>query len=194
MDNYPEPLAGLVREHRLIEAAVAGTRERLDAALVAPEDASQVSRAVEELWLLLALLERELTLHIEKEEQVLFPTLRREIERLSSFVDDMISEHDEIKAKRALLSETLAALDDDHTEVQSGAAALRAGLDALSSESAVSGLPEIAGIVEALDWVFQGHFTGEEDGLFLPAEDFLSAATLAEMVDRMAEMESRAAT
>jgi hypothetical protein len=38
--------------------------------------------------------------------------------------------------------------------------------------------------------VFQGHFTGEEDGLFIPAEDMLSAEAFATMAAQMAALEA----
>ena len=117
METAPEPLAGLVREHRLIEAAVADTLAHVGAAAAAPDDTALVDAALEQLWLLQLLLERDVALHIEKEEHVLFPAPRREIARLSELIDDMIAEHDEIKARRDLLGRTLAGLDDDHDEV-----------------------------------------------------------------------------
>lgn len=190
MDAAPEPLAGLVREHRLIEATVAETVARVSEANADPDNASLVEAAIGQLWLLQALMEDEVALHIEKEEQVLFPVLREAIAGVSRLVDHMIDEHDEIKARRNGLGEALAALDQQHEEVHRLQEAVRAAAAGVREGDIASNLRTIGEMLERLDWVFQGHFTGEEDGLFLPAEDILSADTFASMAARMAAMEA----
>ena len=191
MNTTPEPLAGLIRDHRLIEEAVATARSAITAAAADPADPGVVDRAVDELWLLQSLLEQEVALHIDKEEQVLFPVLRHEVAALAGLVDGMVAEHDLIKEKRDLLGRTLAELDDDHSAVREATLQLRDGLTKIENGNAASVLAGLRETVEQLDWVFQGHFTGEEDGLFLPAEDLLSAETLAEMTRLMALLEAR---
>jgi len=186
----PEPLAGLIREHRLIEATVAETLACVRAANAAPDDAGTVDTALEQLWLLQLLLEREVALHIEKEEQVLFPVLRQSIDGLSRLVDHMIDEHDEIEARRDRLGQALAALDQQHEEVHRLQAAVQSAAANARHGDIAANMRELGEKLTHLDWVFQGHFTGEEDGLFLPAEDVLSADTLAAMVERMAAIES----
>jgi hemerythrin-like domain-containing protein len=194
MEASPEPLAGLVREHRLIEATVAETLARLSAAVTAPDDGALTDAALEQLWLFQLLLERDVALHILKEEAVLFPTLRAELARVGPLIDHMIDEHDEIKARRDLLGRTLATLDDDHEAVHRLEEQLRAEIwSARASPAAASGkMGALLDMVTQLDWVFQGHFTGEEDGLFLPAEDLLSAETFERMAREMARLEAEA--
>jgi hypothetical protein len=187
-ETPPEPIAGLVREHRLIESTVSDALAAVTAAMDAPADADLTGAAFEQLWMLQALLEVDLTLHIEKEERVLFPVMRAEAARLSELVDLMIGEHDKIKAQRALLFQTLNELEDDHPQVEQARADLRAGLDSANGDPAA--FMRLHAVVERLDWLFQGHFTGEEDGIFTPAEDLLSADAFADMAARMAALES----
>ena len=61
---------------------------------------------------------------------------------------------------------------------------------ALRHGDIAANLRNLGELLERLDWVFQGHFTGEEDGLFLPAEDVLSAGTFATMAEQMAALEA----
>ncbi len=192
MENTPEPIAGLIREHRMIEAAVAETGARIAAALSAPDEPAFADAALEQLWLFQLLLEREVAIHIAKEEEVLFPVLRAEVARLSELIDDMIFEHDQIREKRDALAGALAELADDHDAVEQARAQIRDGLNGGVAHDPLGALTTLRAAVEQLDWIFQGHFTGEEDGLFLPAEDLLSAGTLADMARRMAEIEAAA--
>jgi hemerythrin-like domain-containing protein len=186
----PEPLAGLIREHRLIEATVADTLTRVRDARAAPDDAGLVDAAVEQLWLLQLLLERDVALHIDKEEQVLFPVLRQAVEGISRLVDHMIDEHDEIKARRDALGAALSALDAEHEEVHQLQAAVQRAAAGVRDGDMAANLHDLAQMIERLDWVFQGHFTGEEDGLFIPAEDMLRAETFATMAAQMAALEA----
>lgn len=188
-ERTPEPIAGLIREHRVIEAAAAETGERVAAALAAPEQPALAGDAIEQMWVFQLLLEREVAIHIAKEEQVLFPVLREQVARLSELIDDMLFEHDQIREKRDQLAGALADLEDDHDAVEQARASIRDGLNGAGADplAALRGLRET---VEQLDWIFQGHFTGEEDGLFLPAEDLLSPETMEEMARRMAELEA----
>ncbi len=193
MEITPEPLAGLIREHRAIEAVVAETQARLAAALAAPTDAVRRDAAIEQLWSLQLVLERDVERHIAKEEDILFPLLRRELSRLSDLVDALIDEHERIKAQRDRLSETLVLLDDDHADVRAAATRLRDGLDRAQTDPSPKVLSDLNAKVEQLDWLFQGHFVGEEDGLFTPAEDVLTTATLAELARQMAEFDQEQA-
>jgi hemerythrin-like domain-containing protein len=190
VETAPEPIAGLIREHRLIETTVADTLHSVRAASAVPDNAGIVDAALEQLWLLQLLLERDVALHIEKEEQVLFPVLREAIDGLSRLIDHMIDEHDEIKARRDALGRALAVLDDEHEEVHQLQAAVQSAAAGVRDGDMAANLQDLAQMIERLDWVFQGHFTGEEDGLFLPAEDMLSADTFAAMAARMAALEA----
>jgi hemerythrin-like domain-containing protein len=186
MNEPPEPLAGLIREHRRIEATFAAARRALEEALAQPP--AEPLLAVERLWVLQALLEDDVERHIAKEETLLFPALRDACAGLASDVDDMIAEHEQIKEQRALLADALASLDDDHDDLRSVAAELRAGLKQFAADGALTPLRPI---VQQLDWLFQGHFTGEEDIIFLPAEELLSPATLATLCERMNAIDAR---
>lgn len=190
MPDAPEPLAGLIREHRLIEETVAETLVRVRAAIAAADDSDTVGAAVEQLWLLQVLLERDVALHIDKEEQVLFPVLRETVAGLTRLVDHMIDEHDEIKSRRDGLGQALATLDQEHEEVHRLQSTVEVAADSVLHGDIASNMRNLGELLERLDWVFQGHFTGEEDGLFLPAEDMLSADTFASMTEQMAALEA----
>jgi iron-sulfur cluster repair protein YtfE (RIC family) len=190
MPDAPEPIAGLIREHRLIEETVAETLTRVRAAVASSDDSEVVDAAIEQSWLLQALLDQDAALHIEKEEQVLFPVLREAVAGLTRLVDHMIDEHDEIKARRDGIGQALATLDAEHEEVHRLQSAVEVAAGALRHGDIASNLRNLAELLERLDWVFQGHFTGEEDGLFLPAEDMLSAGTFAMMAEQMAALEA----
>ncbi len=191
MDDVPEPIAGLIRDHRAIEAVVSATSASVSAAAAAPSDAALLAAAFADLLRLRDLLGRQVTVHIEKEEQVLFPVLRAELAELSVFVDDMIAEHDQVREQKARIAQTLDALDAQHALID----VLREGVAAALQEAGTDPAAVVAGLRETvvrLDWVLQGHFTGEEDGLFLPAEEALRAETLAEMSARMAAIDAAA--
>ncbi len=188
MPAIPEPLAQLIREHRRIEAAVADARLRLTAAAATTLGSSLVGAAVEQLWSLQVLLEDEVERHIAKEEQVLFPTLRTQLQQLATLVDDMVAEHEDIKAQRSHVGALLAALDADHAAVRDALTAISHSREQLQTGGNISALAAMRTALERLDWLLQGHFTGEEDGLFLPAEGLLSPATLAELTSQMAAL------
>src|SRR5690606_25733682 len=74
-DEMPEPLAGLLRDHERTAGVVADARATFDSVtLHGPEQAS--ARVVEVARDLQHFLAADLTLHIAKEEEVLFPALR----------------------------------------------------------------------------------------------------------------------
>jgi len=183
----PEPLAGLMRDHRAIEAAVTAVRGRLKRALGGPP-APDTADLLLELMGFQALLERDVERHIAKEERVLFPALRTRLAELSEFIDDMLAEHDAIREQRQRLLTALDELGDDHADVRGTLAELVAALQA--GEGLHSLFATLAPLLERLDWLFQGHFTGEEDGLFLPAEELLSAETLSELAEQMTALDA----
>jgi hemerythrin-like domain-containing protein len=166
MNQPPEPIAGLIRDHRRFEAAIADARAALT-----------VARAAAPLPAVQTLLEYELTLHIAKEEQVLFPALHEALADLEPDIENMLAEHDEIRERGARLGAALAALDEQHQAVRAACAAVLEGMQEPSLKLATA--------LEQLDWVLQGHFTGEEDSLFLPAEELFDAAALAELERQM---------
>ena len=193
-DNIPEPLAGLIRDHRRIEQRLGEATRTVTAAALVPSDAALLEAALGCANALQRLLEREVAIHIEKEEEVLFPIVRKQIEGTQDLVDDMIAEHEDVRAKRVLLRRALAGLDGEHNVIERAKQQLTDGIrDAGMSGATVDpiGLATLQELVVQLDWLLQGHFTGEEDGVFLPAEDFLSPETLAGMVQRMFAIDAR---
>ncbi|HKS92357.1 MAG TPA: hemerythrin domain-containing protein, partial [Tepidiformaceae bacterium] len=97
MAELPEPLAGLVREHRLVEQLLQDARAAVDAATVRGVDDAVVQHAMDVLRDLDAFLAIDLTTHIAKEEEVLFPVMRRVIDENEAVVVDMLAQHDEIR-------------------------------------------------------------------------------------------------
>jgi hemerythrin-like domain-containing protein len=189
MNEPPEPIAGLIRDHRAIEAVVTETSASVQAA--APSgDTALVEAAFASLLRLRDLLALQVAVHIEKEERVLFPVLRSQIADLAEFVDDMIAEHDQVRQKKETIRERLDALDAQHEAVNRIRAGVIDGLDGAEDADRAAVVAALRDTVVQLDWVLQGHFTGEEDGLFLPAEELLSAEVLVEMAGRMAEFEA----
>jgi hypothetical protein len=86
---------------------------------------------------------------------------------------------------------TAAAPDE---RVPMGVPILRGrGVGQLQAGRETSTLAAVLAAVERLDWLLQGHFTGEEDGLFLPAEALLSPATVVELSRQMASLSSEPA-
>jgi Hemerythrin HHE cation binding domain len=192
--GIPEPLAGLIRDHRRIEHTLAEATQAITAAVSAPTNAALIEAALSRAHALQRLLEWEVAIHIEKEEEVLFPVVRKQIDGTQDLVDDMIAEHEDVRTKRELLRRALASLDSDHNVIERAKQQLTDGIrGAGMSGTTVDpiGLATLRELVVHLDWLLQGHFTGEEDGVFLPAEELLSPETLAGMVQRMFAIDAR---
>lgn len=171
MNELPEPIAGLIRDHRRFEAAIADARAALDG-----------GGSTDSFVALQTLLDYELTRHIAKEEQVLFPALQRALTALQPDIENMLAEHDEIRTRGARLGAALATLDEQHEAVRAACTTVRERLERPDAG-------ELAQALAQLDWVPQGHFTGEEDSLFLPAEELFDAAVLAELTQRIAALD-----
>lgn len=192
--GIPEALAGLIRDHRRIEHTLAEATQAITAAVSAPTNAALIEAALSRAHALQRLLEWEVAIHIEKEEEVLFPVVRKQIDGTQDLVDDMIAEHEDVRTKRELLRQALAGLDSDHNVIERATQQLSDGIRSAGMSGATVdpvGFATLRELVVQLDWLLQGHFTGEEDGVFLPAEDFLSPETLAGMVQRMLAIDAR---
>ena len=189
MEQLPEPLAGLVREHRLVEQIVHDAREAIDAATVRDAGDDVVTRAMDVLHDLDAFLAIDLTTHIAKEEEVLFPVMRRVIEENEVVVVDMLAQHDEIRAKESDIERMLGALDATHDEVQAEASNLRAGLAAADGRPSIEALVGLRDTVMKLDWILQGHFGDEEDALFEPAHEWFTPEHFAGFAQQMEDVE-----
>lgn len=180
VDITLEPMAGLVREHLLIDERVEAAKLAAEAAMHTPDDPGLVAAALDELRTLEDFMEQALELHIAKEELVLFPALRLDA-AMTVTVDELIEQHLDIRDKRAALAAALESLDAEHDEVREGRARLTESVANASARPSVTTLTELWEAVRRLHWIFQGHFGDEEDDLFAPAEALLSRATLAEL-------------
>lgn len=188
----PEPLAGLVRDHEHVAEVIADARGVLDRAAQYGLDAERSAEVIESTRGLERFLARDLTLHIAKEEQVLFPTLRELARDTSRTVDDMVAQHDEIRARHALIEQTMAALDAHHGVIDEERVALAAGLQDAATMMSAETLATLQGAVTRLHWILQGHFGDEEDHLFAPAAVLLAPDVLEDLASRMAALERAA--
>lgn len=189
MVELPEPIAGLVREHREVEQMLQDARLAVDAATVrdAPDDV--VAHAMGVLRALDEYLGIDLTTHIAKEEEVLFPVMRRLLEENEQIVVDMLAQHDEIRAKETDIIAMLAALDAGHEEVDAQAAELKAGLATAVAVPPLATMIGFRDVVMKLDWIIQGHFGDEEDALFEPSPQWFTPEQFEEFARQMDEVE-----
>ena len=191
MESLVEPLAGLVREHRLIESIVQDTREALGRARHSNEEA--IRAAVERVLDLDAYLFVDLARHIEKEEEVLFPALRGFGGDMDQAVDDMFAQHDEVRQRRANIAEALDKLDQGHERVEKEKARLRDAAKGVVSGALITDelIASLSERVRQLDAILQGHFGDEEDGVFWPSLDLLSEEGFAALSAPMAAIDAR---
>ena len=187
LETEVEPLAGLMRDHLEVHGLVTEAREALEAALA---DSSAAARAIEALRDLAAYLTEDMVIHIAKEEDVLFPALRGFATDFDQVVDEMVEQHDEVRLRKANIERALAAMDESHAEVEAemagiSATAARADGDLASAET----MAALLDAVKRLDWILQGHFGDEEDDLFPPALELLSAETFAELARQAKSLE-----
>jgi len=183
LETEVEPIAGLIRDHVLVFELVTDAREALERALAAPTEGLPAEpdeedlehQALELVRDLAAFLAEDLVLHIRKEEDVLFPALRGLAADLDKVIDEMVEQHDEIRAKKAMVERAVAHMDGAHDEVGDAASGLGGALDRGAS------LAELHDAVKRLEWIFQGHFGDEEDDLFPPALELLPSGTLARL-------------
>ena len=192
IDLVPEPLAGLVRDHERVAEVIADARGVLDRAAHYGLDTDRSAEVIESARDLEQFLARDLTLHIAKEEQVLFPALRELARDTSRTVDDMVAQHDEIRARHALIEQTMAALGAHHGVIDEERGALTEGVQAATAMLSADALATLREAVTRLHWILQGHFGDEEDNLFAPAAVLLAPAVLEALASRMAALERAA--
>lgn len=183
-----DPFERLIRDHEEIAAAVAQARNAAEAAVAYPDDASLIPTMLNELHTLQRFMERELALHIAREEEVIFPAYRA-LAGDGRLIDELLAQHDRVRDRRALLDRVLAALDDHHDEVQQEHERLAARLSAVGASVTPTVLKELLEGVRQLDWILQGHFSDEEDDLFAPGAELFSPAELQRLADAMEAME-----
>ena len=192
MKEPPEPLAGLIRDHRLIEEVVADARKAISAAAGRPEDRTVVAAGIEALRDLEAFAAVDLTLHIAKEEEVLFPAIRAAAEaETEMIIGDMLAQHDEVRDRNAEVRRVLAAIDSHHDQVEREVASISEGLRSCGMEASPGQVNALYDTVKKLDWILQGHFLDEEDNLFEPASGWFSAERMSDLAVQMARVEAR---
>lgn len=196
MEQTPEPIAGLIRDHRQIEEVAATSHRAISAAAGRPTDVDIVEVALAQLRELEAFAAIELTIHIAKEEEVLFPAIKRVAKlEVDTIIGDMLAQHDEIRGHSADVRAVLEKLDTNHDEVTAETSQLSEHLRR-ASERSPGELPEpeilnsLYDTVKKLDWILQGHFVDEEDNLFEPSIPWFEESAFPELSKRMAEVEA----
>ena len=152
-------------------------------------DTADVSREIEQLH---RFLHVDLAHHIRKEEDVLFPAVQEACTDLAGAVEEMLDEHRRIETQRDGILAALQRLEGDHDLVHGAIADARAALP--SGGTVPLDLETLRLQIERLSWLLQGHFTGEEDEIFLPAEEILTPEELASLTETMALIEASAPT
>ncbi|MCZ2108241.1 MAG: hemerythrin domain-containing protein [Dehalococcoidia bacterium] len=187
----PEPLAGLIREHRMIEEVVSDARNAIGQAAIEGAAEDVIAAGIEAVRDLFAFMQVDLTLHIAKEEEILFPVLEGLNDVTDLAVEDMFVQHDAVGERHALLEKTLAAIADGHDEVTAEQAGIEQHLAAADGGVTLEILAALKDNVMRLDWILQGHFGDEEDDVFVPAEELLPPERFPELARAMAELEAR---
>ena len=188
LETGVEPIAGLMRDHVEVHGLVTETRDALEAGL---GDSSLTHTAIEAVRDLAAYLAEDMVIHIAKEEEVLFPALRGFAASFDQVVDEMVEQHDEVRLRKANIERALAHMDESHAELQGEIA----GITTTSArpDTELASAETLAGLLDAvkrLDWILQGHFGDEEDDLFPPALELLSAETFADLARQAAALEA----
>jgi hypothetical protein len=197
MDETPEPIAGLIRDHRLIEEVVSAAHKSISTAAGRPREAAIVAAAIEELRDLEAFAAIDLTVHIAKEEEVLFPAIKLVAQmEIDTIIGDMLAQHDEVRDRNAEVQKVLDAIDTHRDEVTPETAKLSDSLRAADGTPdgelpTPAVLNSLFDTVKKLDWILQGHFLDEEDNLFEPALGWFDAAALAKLGEHMALIDAR---
>lgn len=182
MPTFPEPFATLINEHRTIESVVADALSAVNAARGHADDTELTAATLETMRDLEAFMDVDLTVHIAKEEHILFPAFRVMSAENAVVVTDMLAQHDEVRDRHLALQETLALLDHAHGEVEAERRALSSELAGVVTNESLSTLGQI---VRRLDAILQGHFYDEEDGLFEPAASLFDSERLLELHAQM---------
>jgi len=185
-----DPIAILLAEH---EAAYR-LFDRQDEVLTAftPDSMETVSRVLEHTRALLTFLERDLELHIRKEEEPLFPRVKAALPADDRLIDEMVAEHDQIRLKgddfRVALQEVLSP--DDHAAVREQRAELAAALARVEAGAIdTAHLTALRRAWRTLAETMRVHFQNEEEIVFPLATELLSADMLAEAGREMIAMD-----
>ena len=186
----PDPIAILLAEH---EAAYR-LFDELDGAFVTitPEREPDINRVLRLTRTLLSFLQRDLELHIRKEEEPLFPLIKAALPTDDRLIDEMVAEHDQIRLKgddfRAALHAVLSP--DDHAAVREHRAELAAALARVEAGAADAvNLAALRRAWRTLAETMRVHFQNEEEIVFPFATELLSAEVLAEAGREMIAMD-----
>lgn len=186
--EMPEPLAGLLRDHEQAAAVIAGVRSTLDGTTLGGPGAAAM-RIVESARELQRFLAEDLTLHIAKEEDVLFPALRALADGIDDAILHMVAQHDEIRARQDLIDRTMAALDAHHDEIEEARDAFIADLAMMTAALTPAVLDELRERAMRIERILLGHFADEEEDLFVPARELLAPEVLVSLTEQMAALE-----
>lgn len=189
LETEVEPLATLMREHTEIHTLVTQAQELLEAALGAGDASDPAGRALAAVRDLDAYMAESLVIHIAKEEDVLFPALRGFAADIDQVVEEMVEQHDEVRNRQAIIARAVAAMSHTHDEVDAARTGLSGAVARASLSLTQESLEELLDGVRRLDWMLQGHFGDEEDDLFVPALELLTAETFAEMAAKAERIE-----
>lgn len=185
----PGPLAGLLRDHEQVAGLIADARATFEgAALHGPgtTDVIEVARGLQRF------LARDLTLHIAKEEVVLFPAMRALADNMDDVLQHMVAQHDEIRARQDLIDRTMAALDGHHHEVEEERDAFISGVGTMPAALTPAVLEDLRERSIRLQRILLGHFADEEEDLFAPAAALLTSDVLERLTAQMVALEQMA--
>jgi iron-sulfur cluster repair protein YtfE (RIC family) len=163
----------------------------VEAALEALGDTELAGNALRVMRDLDAYMAENLVIHIAKEEDVLFPALRGFAAAIDQVVDEMVEQHDEVRNRQAILARALTAMRQTHDEVDAARSQITSAVNrATAAGTSNEKLEEFLDGLKRLDWILQGHFGDEEDDLFVPALELLSAEAFEELAKQAARIEA----
>ncbi len=192
-EEMPEPLAGLLRDHEQAALVIAEARATFDGAAPDRRGNGGAARVVETAHRLQRFLAEDLTLHIAKEEEVLFPALRALADdpaTMDDAITHMVAQHDEIRSRQDLIDRTMAALDAHHDEIEVERDAYISDVRGLTAAVTPEVLAELRERSMRLERILLGHFAEEEEDLFVPARILLTSV----LDELTAQMEALART
>jgi iron-sulfur cluster repair protein YtfE (RIC family) len=189
VDSLPEPLASLIRDHRLVEEVVSGARRAIAAATAVGAGDEVITAAMEQMRDLDAFATVDLALHVAREEQVLFPAVRARAEaEMATVLTDMVAQHDAIRDSNAELRFILKTLDAGHDALRAELTNLASGIEAAASAPSLAQLASLSTTVRTLDAILQGHFVDEEVNVFEMVAGWFSPESRAELSARMSAL------
>lgn len=185
-EDMPEPLAGLLRDHEHTAGVLADARETFEGASLQGAGDNSAARVLEVARGLQRFLAEDLTLHIAKEEAVLFPALRSLADGMDDTIVHMVAQHDEIRARQDLIDRTMAALDAHHDEIEVERDAFISDVGTMTAALTSEVLADLSDRAMRMERILLGHFAEEEEDLFVPAKALLAPDVLDGLSEQMA--------